>query len=184
DYAQSNNCSSLAPGASCSISVTFQPLALGRRTASVTITDNAVGSPQSVNLTGIGTVIQISPPRLNFVATVLGTPSAQLTSTMTNIGSTKVNITNISLSGSFPGDYAQTNTCGNSLLAGASCTISVTFTPLGIGVRSAAVTMTDNGGGTFHKVILSGAGTQVSFSPTTLTFGNQAVRTASAPQTI
>jgi hypothetical protein len=44
----------LAPGASCGISVTFSPTATGTRTASVVYTDNAPGSPQSVPLTGTG----------------------------------------------------------------------------------------------------------------------------------
>ncbi|HST46259.1 choice-of-anchor D domain-containing protein [Jatrophihabitans sp.] len=44
----------LAPGASCSISVTFSPKATGTRTANVVYTDNAANSPQSVPLTGAG----------------------------------------------------------------------------------------------------------------------------------
>jgi hypothetical protein len=44
----------LAPGASCSISVTFSPTATGTRTANVVYTDNASNSPQSVPLTGTG----------------------------------------------------------------------------------------------------------------------------------
>lgn len=45
----------LAVGASCSISVTFSPTATGTRTANVVYTDNAANSPQSVPLTGTGT---------------------------------------------------------------------------------------------------------------------------------
>ena len=45
----------LAPGASCSISVTFSPSVTGTRTANVVYTDNAANSPQSVPLTGTGT---------------------------------------------------------------------------------------------------------------------------------
>jgi Putative Ig domain/Abnormal spindle-like microcephaly-assoc'd, ASPM-SPD-2-Hydin len=47
--------STLAPGASCSISVTFSPQSTGTRTANVVYTDNAPNSPQSVPLTGTGT---------------------------------------------------------------------------------------------------------------------------------
>jgi hypothetical protein len=54
DFAQTNNCpSSLAPGNSCSISVSFTPTALGSRSGSLVLADNA-GS-QSVSLTGTGT---------------------------------------------------------------------------------------------------------------------------------
>jgi len=45
----------LAPGASCSMSITFSPTAAGTRTASLTFTDNAPNSPQSASLTGTGT---------------------------------------------------------------------------------------------------------------------------------
>jgi hypothetical protein len=45
----------LAPGGSCSISVTFSPTATGTRTANVVYTDNAPNSPQVVPLTGTGT---------------------------------------------------------------------------------------------------------------------------------
>ena len=55
DFGQTNNCgSSVAAGGSCTINVTFTPTAPGTRTAAVTITDNATGSPQTVNLTGTG----------------------------------------------------------------------------------------------------------------------------------
>jgi hypothetical protein len=56
DFAQTNDCgSSVAPNASCTISVTFTPSATGTRSASVTVTDNAPDSPQSVSLSGPGT---------------------------------------------------------------------------------------------------------------------------------
>ncbi len=55
DFAQSNTCpSTLAARVSCTISVTFTPTATDSRSASVTITDNAAGSPQSVALSGTG----------------------------------------------------------------------------------------------------------------------------------
>ncbi|PYX94241.1 MAG: hypothetical protein DMG71_13120, partial [Acidobacteria bacterium] len=55
DYAQTNNCaSSVAPGASCTIAVSFTPSATGTRNASLAITDNAPKSPQKVSLTGSG----------------------------------------------------------------------------------------------------------------------------------
>jgi hypothetical protein len=55
DFGETNNCgSSLAPSATCTLSVTFDPSAAGTRTGAVTISDNAVGSPQTVSLTGIG----------------------------------------------------------------------------------------------------------------------------------
>ena len=55
DFAQTNTCgSSVAAGRSCVISVTFTPKATGTRTASINVTDNASGSPQTISLTGTG----------------------------------------------------------------------------------------------------------------------------------
>jgi len=61
DFSQTNNCgASVAAGTSCSIAVTFSPTATGALTASVTITDNASNSPQTVSLTGTGTDFSFS----------------------------------------------------------------------------------------------------------------------------
>ena len=48
------NGSAVAPGATCEIKVSFSPTQTGVRTGSVSFTDNASGSPQSVALTGTG----------------------------------------------------------------------------------------------------------------------------------
>ena len=56
DFVQNNNCpASLAANTSCVVNVTFTPIATGARSGSVTITDSAAGSPQAVNLVGVGT---------------------------------------------------------------------------------------------------------------------------------
>jgi len=53
DFAQTNGCpSSLSPGKSCKISVTYTPTGGGLREAELKFTDNAPGSPQAVALTG------------------------------------------------------------------------------------------------------------------------------------
>jgi len=55
DFAQTSACgTSLAAGANCQISVTFKPTTNGQRTGSLSVNDNASGSPQSVSLTGSG----------------------------------------------------------------------------------------------------------------------------------
>lgn len=55
DFAQTNNCPQrMEPGTSCTITLVFTPTALGKRTGTLTITDNATGSPQTVPLVGFG----------------------------------------------------------------------------------------------------------------------------------
>jgi hypothetical protein len=46
--------SSVAAGGNCTIGVTFTPSAAGQRTATLSIADNASGSPQAVSLSGTG----------------------------------------------------------------------------------------------------------------------------------
>jgi hypothetical protein len=54
DFSQTNNCATLAVGASCTVTVTFTPTTSGTRTGAVSITSNANNSPTSVSLTGSG----------------------------------------------------------------------------------------------------------------------------------
>jgi len=160
DFAQNNNCpASVAPNGSCSINVTFKPTASGTRIAAVVIADNAPGSPQKVTVKGTGTFIQLKPISENFGTQPVGTTSKAKTITLSNKGTATVSIVNIAITGSNASDFSQTNTCGKSVASGASCLIKVTFKPTATGTRSAAVSVTDDGGGSPQKVSLAGTGT-------------------------
>ena len=158
DFAQTNNCgSSVAAGTSCTINVTFTPTAAGTRSGSLTITDNSIGltgSTQTVTVsgTGLGPEASLSPATLTFAALMVGSTSSAQGITLNNTGSVALAIASIVASG----DFAQTNNCGSSVAAGASCTINVTFTPTQGGNRSGAITMTDNAPGSPHAVALTG----------------------------
>jgi hypothetical protein len=194
NFAQTNTCGrSLAAGARCTISVTFKPSASGSRTAYLSITDNARGSPQKVTLSGTGTLTAaaapvdgLSPTSLAFGNQSVGTTSTAQTATLSNTGNAALSITSLALTGTNASDFAQTNTCGSSVAAGSSCTISVTFTPAASGSRTASVSITDNASGSPQAVSLSGTGTAtvVSLSATSLAFGNQSVGTTSTAQTL
>jgi hypothetical protein len=188
DFAQTNNCgTTLAPSASCVITITFSPTALGARTGNVTISDNSFyGSPQLITLNGTGVTpaaVSLSAASLTFSGQVIGATSAAQTVTLTNRGGASLNISGIAATQPF----AQTNNCPASLAGGASCTISVTFTPQTSGAANGAVTISDSASGSPHSVTLSGTGVTpaaVSLSPTSLTFPATQVGTTSAPQTI
>jgi Abnormal spindle-like microcephaly-assoc'd, ASPM-SPD-2-Hydin len=134
--------------------------------ASVTITDNASGSPQSVALSNSGTttsapVVSLSPTSLSFGNQQVNTSSEVRTVTLSNSGNAPLAIHGIGLSGSHSGDYRQQNTCpstSSTLATGASCFINVTFTPTAEGSRSASLTITDNASGSPQSVALSGTG--------------------------
>jgi hypothetical protein len=147
------------PGANCTISVKFHPGNKGVFHGTVSVTDNAPGSPQKVPQTGTGTFVQLVPTKLNFGNQSVGTRSLAKRITLTNKGSVTVNISGISITGTDTGDFAETNTCGKSVASGASCFIKVTFKPLKKGNRTANVSISDDGGGSPQKVALSGTGT-------------------------
>jgi hypothetical protein len=155
DFGQTNTCGSrLAAEASCTISVTFRPTQRGPRTGTLSITDNAAGSPQTVSLTGTGTMVEFSPANLSF-GSVKRASSKTLTTTLSNTGSTALSISGITITGSTT--FSQTNTCGASVAAGGSCTITATFRPLGIGSFSGDVSVSDSGGGSPQQAPLSGS---------------------------
>jgi Abnormal spindle-like microcephaly-assoc'd, ASPM-SPD-2-Hydin/Beta-propeller repeat len=159
-FSQTNNCgSSVAAGANCVINVTFQPTAKGTQSGSLTVTDNGPGSPQTATLTGTGTFVSLTPPSLSFGNQAVGTTSSPQTVTVRNQGNATVNISKISFTGAGAGDFGETTTCGATLGAGGSCTISVTFSPKAKGKVGAILAVTDDGGGSPQKVSLTGTGT-------------------------
>jgi hypothetical protein len=79
--------------------------------------------------------------------------------TVTNVGDTQLNFTSITITGTKAGDFSQTNTCGASITAGASCIVTVTFKPTAKGSRSAVLRISDDGGGSPQTVNLTGTGT-------------------------
>ncbi len=189
DFAQTHTCgTSVAVGGSCTISVTFTPSAAGKRTGTLTVTDNAAGSPQTVALSGTGVATApaatLSPTSLAFAMQTDGTTSAAQTVTLTNSGTAALTISSIAASE----DFAQTHTCGTSVAVGGSCTISVSFTPSVAGTRTGALTVTDNATGSPQTVTLSGTGVAtapiVTLAPTALTFASQTTETTSSAQTV
>ena len=167
--------SSLAAAASCTVSLTFKPSTTGARSANLTVTDNAAGSPQLVPLSGTGTTAELMPSSLSFGTLAVGLTSSAKTVTLKNVGTTALTITSIALTGVAPGDYEETSGCGSSLAVGASCTISVTFKPTTTGARSAAVKVTDSAAGSPQQVPLSGTGTTAELSTSSLNFGTVTV---------
>jgi hypothetical protein len=182
-WTQSNNCvPSVAANARCTINVSFQPTVFGPQTGTLTLTDYASNSPQTVGLSGtaLAPVVDLSATILSFPGQAVSTTSAPQTLTLTNTGNGALTPVTITVSG----DFAQTNTCGSSVPANGSCTISVTFTPTAVGTRNGALTIVDNASNSPQTVSLSGTGTApgVGLSPSSLAFSAQMVGTASTVQ--
>jgi hypothetical protein len=178
----------VATGTNCTIDVTFTPTATGARTGTVTITDNASGSPQLVNLsgTGVAPAAFLSVATLTFANQVTNTTSAAQSVTLTNTGSGVLSISSIALTGSNPGDFAiSANTCGPTVAPGANCSIGITFTPLASSARAANLTFADNASTSPQSVTLTGKGLDpFAVSPATLAFGNEGAGTTSAAKNV
>jgi hypothetical protein len=156
DFAQTNNCgTSLAGGASCTVTVTFRPTAAGNRSGTLAIANPA--APATVSLSGVGVapgpVLSASPGALSFGAVTVGSVTAAQTVTVTNSGTASASVAGVSVTG----DYTQTNNCGT-LAVGASCTVSVTFRPTAEGSRTGAATITSNANNSPTTIGLSGSG--------------------------
>ncbi|PYV35143.1 MAG: hypothetical protein DMG22_03330, partial [Acidobacteria bacterium] len=161
DFAQTNNCgTSVAAGANCTINVAFTPAALGTRSATLTVTDDATNSPQTASLSGTGVppAVSVSPISLSFGTQSLLVTSAPQNVTLSNTGFGPVAISGVAITGTNAGNFAQTNNCGSSLAVGASCTISVTFTPSSMGNESATLMISDNAGDSPQQVSVAGTG--------------------------
>lgn len=101
-----------------------------------------------------GPALTASPASLSFGNQAVGSASAAQTVTVTNTGTATASLSSISAGAPF----AQTNTCGSSLTAGASCAVSVTFTPTAGGAASGDLTVASNAPGSPLLVGLSGTG--------------------------
>jgi len=106
----------------------------------------------------LNSTLSLSTTSLTFSSQKLGTTSAALTVVLTNIGAVPVGLSGFSLTGADPGDFKETTTCTASLAAGASCTVSVTFSPALTGSRSATLSISDTAPASPQTVTLRGTG--------------------------
>ena len=197
DFTKSNDtCSgaTLISNATCAVSVTFTPSATASRSASLNFTDNASNSPQTVSLSGTGTVVSLSATSLSFGTHLMGSGSLK-TVTLTNLGATPLSIASLTVvsfappspTGATAGDFAivgSTCVAGGSVTALGSCTINLAFKPTAAGIRSATLVIADSDPGSPQTANLRGTGTAVWLSATSLNLGAQRVDTSSAPKTL
>ncbi len=187
DFIESDNCTSAAipPGMTCTVQVSFLPAQAGARTGLLTIYGNAPGGQATVTLTGNGTAaaaIVLTPVSLIFPATNLGVTSAVQNITVSNLGGTLATLSSETVTGDFT---ISQNTCGTGLAPQTGCTVSIVFQPTVSGSRAGLFTVVDSAG--TQTASLLGSGTAVAtdgLAPNALTFGNQALDTASPAQTV
>ncbi len=181
----------IAASSDCNLQVVFAPTVSGAQTATLSIASSALTTPLTANLSGTGTTAPTdtlscsSSPcaSLAFPATIVGgSPSAPMVVTLTNSGQSELTSIAYSVSGPFA---LGSSACTANLGAGSSCAISVEFVPTAAGSESGTLTVSNIL--KTQTVSLSGTGLNapvLAVSPVTLSFGSQAVGSASAAQAI
>ena len=169
DFSESDNCISspvLPTSHNCTIAVTYAPASVGASQATLFITDNAAGSPQSISLSGTA----VAPPpgtpavTLNPSATLgfpgtptQGTSTAPQNVTLTNSGSAPLQIFSAVLSGFNASDFSiSSDNCSGAIAANSSCAVSIIFSPLASGIRTTTLTITDNAANSPQSLTVSG----------------------------
>jgi hypothetical protein len=152
---------SLAAGKSCTMTVTFVAGPFYTpQTATLKITDNAAGSPQTVMLTAtvIDPVPAFSAGSLSFGTVKTSSGTAAKSVTLTSAGGTSLSITGFAITGADPKDFTETNTCPATMAPKATCSITVTFKPTVKGSRTATLVVTDSAQNSPQSIALSGTG--------------------------
>ena len=162
DFAETDDCGAvIAPASMCTFSITFTPTASGNRTGTLTIVDDAQGSPHTVALSGTGTgvaSVSISPTFLRFQPTSIGRKGNSRVITLANTGSSDVFVHGMSVRG----DFAAISYC-KKVPAHGTCAVQVQFAPRASGIRKGSLQFNDSSGAT-QIVPLRGLGTDFSVS--------------------
>jgi len=191
NFAVTDDCGdSLAAEESCTLNITFTPPTADDFTGTITVTDDASGSPHTIALSGTGVApgqpdIGLSRSEIDFANQLVNTTSVGQDVTVTNTGTVNLTIDDIVASANF----AQTNDCPATLAPAEQCTVSVTFTPTDITSYTGMLLFDDDATDSPQTVTLTGTGTssgtkQLSLSATSIDFGNVVVESQSDPQTI
>ena len=157
DFNRAGTCAigtTLGAGASCTIVLTFSPLAAGARSATLAVGLSS-GSVPVIALSGTGAapaappVLSVSTNALGFADQLVGTQSAAQNATVTNTGGGTLTLSaSAALGGASAGDFAVGGNCtaGRALAASQSCSASVRFAPASAGTKFATLVVTTSAG--------------------------------------
>ena len=120
---------------------------------------NAVG--YDVPAATAAPLVKLSTTSIAFGNQTVDTTSSPMQVTLTNTGNATLDITSIVVTGADISSFAFPDTCGTTLTAGSSCTLSGTFDPPTAGPLTASLTFTDNAANSPQSVSLSGTGVVV-----------------------
>ena len=162
-FMETNNCTTVAPGSSCSVALTYFPSGEGvqattlviessdpnNATVEVPVSGRAVAAPVAE--------ISVSPDSVNFGAVDQG-QTASRSVTVSNLGSAALNIIGIDLAGDTNSEFFQSHNCAL-VMPAASCTVELGYTPVAEGNSSASLVIeSDDPDQPSLSVALSGQG--------------------------
>lgn len=166
----------LAAGATCSVTVRFAPSSSAGSTGTLGVMTQAGNKSVVLSTTGIQGIASISPAALAFGSQQVGSGGAVLAAVVTNTGTAPLQFSGLGLA-SGSADFAQSNDCAL-VAVGQSCTVNVLFTPSAEGARSGVVGLAHDGGG-LAAITLAGTGVAPSAQLSVASFPATAVGTSS-----
>ncbi len=174
-FAAAHNCpASLAVGSSCTLTITFSPLAVGTATATVSLLSDAASSPDTISLSGSGVTAPTAtlgwvgtPTALTFPSTEVGQTSPPQTLTLTNSGNGTATLTQVLLGGAQASEFVISGGCapGVTLAAGADCTVVLALAPTSEGSKTASLDIVASNASYPPSIALTGTATAVPVPP-------------------
>jgi dienelactone hydrolase len=183
----SPGCGTVTPSSTASGSpTTYTAPATVPANSTVTMTAASVAdTTKTANATVTITTgsVKLVPDHLDFGRELARHTSSPQAIALTDTGSTALNITGITITGTNPGDFSQTNTCSSGVATGASCSINVTFTPPTKGTFTANISIADSSTDSPQQPNLTGIGyTTGAVAPTSVSPTLTSSQTAAVPR--
>jgi hypothetical protein len=167
DFVLTGACTIIPVGGSCSLSLAFNPTAVGIRNAQINVLSNAVNTTTSNTIALVGNGIPAPAPRVDFNITaiafgntIFGGAAPSQVVTLTNGGTLPLVVQSVLSSP----EFVQMNNCPATLAPQQTCSIMISFTPLGLGQREGELILTSNTATSPNRIPLAGVGCRW-FSP-------------------
>jgi hypothetical protein len=165
----------LPAGQSLTFAAQFAPTATGAATGSITFTDNAPNSPQTLSLSGTGvatsSTLSASPASVSFGSVAVGS-NGQQTVTVRNSGNASATISAVATTGA--GFSVSGLAAPVTLAANQTASFTAQFAPTTSGSASGNISITSNANNSTLSIPLTGSGVQGSLTanPLNVNFGN------------
>ncbi len=182
----------LAPDQQCSFDVVAKPGSVGTRTAAISFVSSSSLSVLDVALRTVGTrgTLVAAPTRVDFGDVNVGR-SGSASVVLSNTGSAPVQVSSTALSGAQANLFTVNGCVGQTIAAGANCTLTIGFTPSVAGSAAASLAIANTGTTPSVAVALAGRGLVVAPTaslteftcPTIVPFGAAASCTATLSNT-